>query len=59
MEWEDSRLVLFQLKSALFLGSADEGLVGDDLKARDNSSVPRADWDAMDDNCKERFRIRN
>ena len=42
-----------------FWGSVDEGLVGADLNAWDSSSVPRADWDAMADNCEERNRIRN
>jgi len=35
-------------------GSADEGLVDAELNAWDNSSAPRADWDAMVDNCEER-----
>ena len=35
-------------------GSADEGLVDADLNAWDNSSAPRADWDAMVDNYEER-----
>ena len=35
-------------------GSADEGLVDAELNAWDNSSTPRADWDAMVDNCEER-----
>ena len=34
--------------------SADEGSVADELNAWDNSSAPRADWDAMIDNCEER-----
>ena len=42
-----------------FLGSTDEGLVGADLNAWDNSLAPRADWDVMADNCEERIRIRN
>ena len=42
-----------------FWGSADEGLVGADLNAWDNSSIPRTDWDAMVDNCEERIRIKN
>jgi len=33
---------------------ADEGLVDADLNAWDNSSAPRADWDAMVDNYEER-----
>ena len=36
-----------------FWGSAEEGLVDADLNAWDNSSAPRADWDAMFDNCEE------
>ena len=36
-----------------FWGSADEGLVGANLNAWDNSSAPRADWDAMVDNYEE------
>jgi len=39
--------------------SADEGLFGVDPNARDNSSAPRIDWDAMVDNCEERIRIKN
>ena len=39
--------------------SADEGLVGADPNAWDNSSAPRVDWDAMVDNCEERIRIKN
>jgi len=35
-------------------GSADEGLVDAELNAWDNSSAPRADWDAMVDNYEER-----
>ena len=35
-------------------GSTDEGLVDAELNAWDNSSAPRADWDAMVDNCEER-----
>ena len=35
-------------------GSADEGLVDAELNAWDNSSAPRANWDAMVDNSKER-----
>ena len=35
-------------------GSADEGLVDAELKAWDNSSAPRADWDAMVDNYEKR-----
>ena len=38
--------------------SADEGLVGADPNAWDNSSAPRADWDAMVDNYEERIRIK-
>ena len=34
--------------------SVDEGLVGVDPNTWDNSSAPRADWDAMVDNCEER-----
>ena len=41
-------------KIGSFWGSADEGLVDADLNAWDNSSTPRADWDAMVDNCEER-----
>ena len=37
-----------------FCGSADEGLVDADLNAWDNSSAPRANWDAMVDNCEKR-----
>ena len=37
-----------------FWGSADEGLVGAELNAWDNSSAPRADWDAMVDNFEEK-----
>ena len=33
-----------------FGGSADEGLVDDDLNTWDNSSAPRAGWDTMLDN---------
>ena len=39
--------------------SADEGLVGADPNAWDNSSAPKADWDAMVDNCEERIGIRS
>ena len=39
--------------------SADEGLVGADPNAWDNSSAPRADCDAMVDNCEKRIKIRN
>ena len=35
-------------------GSADEGLVDAELNAWDNSSTPRANWDAMVDNYEER-----
>ena len=42
-----------------FWGSADEGLVDANLNAWDNSSAPRADWDAIVDNCEKRIRIRN
>ena len=42
-----------------FWGSTDEGLVDADLNAWDNSSSPKAGWDAMVDNCKERIRIRD
>ena len=35
-------------------GSVDEGLVDAKLNTWDNSSTPRADWDAMVDNCEER-----
>ena len=35
-------------------GSADEGLVDAELNAWDNSSAPRADWDAIVDNYEER-----
>ena len=35
-------------------GSANEGLVDAELNAWDNSSAPRANWDAMVDNSKER-----
>ena len=45
--------------SGSFGRSADEVLVGADPNAWDNSSTPRADWDAMVDNCEERIRIRN
>ena len=41
-------------KIGSFWGSVDEGLVGADLNAWDSSSVRRADWDAMVDNCEER-----
>ena len=46
-------------KIGSFWGSADEGLVGANLNAWDNSSAPRADWDAMVDSCEERIRIKN
>ena len=36
-----------------FGGSADEGLVDAELNTQDNSSTPRAYWDAMVDNYKE------
>ena len=39
--------------------SVDEGLVGANPNGWDNSSAPRADWDAMVDNYEERIRIRN
>ena len=42
-----------------FWGLVDEGLVDADLNARDKSSAPRAGWDAMVDNYKERSRIRD
>jgi len=35
-------------------GSTDKGLVDAELNAWDNSSTPRADWDAMVDNYEER-----
>ena len=41
-------------KIGSFWGSADEGSVDADLNARDSSSAPRADWDAMVDNYEER-----
>ena len=34
-------------------GSVDEGLIDAEVNAWDNSSAPRADWDAMVD-CEER-----
>ena len=34
-------------------GSADEGLVGAESNAWDNSSIPREDWDARVDNYEE------
>ena len=37
-----------------FWGSANECLIGAELNTWDNSSAPRADWDAMVDNCEER-----
>ena len=37
-----------------FWGSADEGSIGAESSAWDNSSAPRTDWDAMVDNCEER-----
>ena len=40
-------------KIGSFWGSADEGLVGAESNALDNSSAPRADWDAMVDNYEE------
>ena len=46
-------------KIGSFWGSANEGLVDADLNAWDNSSAPRAGWDAMVDNYKERIRIRD
>ena len=46
-------------KIVSFWGSIDEGLVGDDLNAWDNSSTPRAGWDTMIDNCEERNEIRS
>ena len=46
-------------KIGSFWGSADEGLVGADLNAWDNSSAPRSDWDAMVDNYEKRIRIRS
>ena len=36
-----------------FWGSANEGSVGAKSNAWDNSSAPRADWDAMFDNYEE------
>ena len=39
--------------------SADEGLVGADPNAWDNSSAPRADWEAIVDNYEKRIRIRS
>ena len=55
--------VLEALVVSIIIGSfrrlADECLVGADPIAWDNSSAPRADWDAMVDNCEERIRIRN
>ena len=42
------------IKIGSFWGLADEGLVDADLNAWDNSSAPRADWDAMVDNCEKR-----
>ena len=35
-------------------GSVDEGLADVELNAWDNSSAPRANWDAMVDNYEER-----
>ena len=35
-------------------GSVDEGLADAELNVLDNSSAPRADWDAMVDNYEER-----
>jgi len=40
-------------KIGSFWGSDDEGLVDAESNAWDNSSVPRADWDAMVDNYEE------
>ena len=34
-------------------GSVDEGLADAELNVLDNSSAPRADWDAMVDNCEK------
>ena len=53
----EASVVLAKIGS--FGGLADEGWVGADLNAQDKSSAPRAGWDAMVDNCKERIRIRN
>ena len=36
-----------------FWGSADKSTIGAESNAWDNSSAPRADWDAMFDNCEE------
>ena len=37
-----------------FWGSADEGSIGAESNAWDNSSAPKTDWDAMVDNCEKR-----
>ena len=56
-EVEGFSTVLEALVVSIVIGSfgrsADEGLVGADPNAWDNSSAPRAGWDTMVDNCKE------
>ena len=58
MEGLTSSIVLeasvISTKIGSFWGSADEGSVGAKSNAWDNSSAPRADWDAMFDNYEER-----
>ena len=44
---------IISIKIRSFWGSADESSVGAESNAWDNSSTPRADWDAMVDNCEE------
>ena len=46
--------LVISTKIGSFWGSADEGSVDADLNAWDNSSAPRANWDAMVDNYEER-----
>ena len=58
MEGLSSSIVLEALVGSTEIGSvwgsADEGSVGAKSNAWDNSSAPRADWNAMVDNYEEK-----
>ena len=58
VEGSSSSAILRALVGSTKIGSswglADEGLADAKLNAWDNSSAPRADWDAMVDNYKKR-----
>jgi len=62
-ELEGFSTILEALVVSIVIGSfgrsANEGLVGADSNAWDNSLAPRVDWDAMVDNYEERIGIRN